>query len=352
MRVLLSGYYGFGNLGDEAILATIAEQLPGVTPEAEVEVLSADPEHTLRVHGLQARDRWRLRPALRALADADLLVQGGGGLIQDSTSSLSPAYYLGVLALARWLRRPVVIFCQGVGPLAGALWRRLTVRAFASAVQVMVRDEDSAAALRRWGLRHAIEVVADPVVLMTPSPPEQVGQWLAEQGFHSSEPPSVLVPRALEGYWDLYLAAARVLAHGGQPLLVMPFQAGDEALAREMASRTEHATALPAPEDPRLAAGVVATSRRVIAARLHALVFAASAGVPALGLAYDPKVVRFCDLVGYEHADPRTTAGLATWAQASDDGSAGPSPAGVEDCRGQARRAFELLGDVIGALGS
>ena len=54
-RVLLSGYYGFGNLGDEALLSGLsgALQRRGVS----VTVLSADPAATRASHGVSARHR-------------------------------------------------------------------------------------------------------------------------------------------------------------------------------------------------------------------------------------------------------------------------------------------------------
>src|SRR5680860_1430771 len=69
MRYLISGYYGEGNAGDEAILAGILRALQSRDPEAEFTVLSFSPEDTERRHRVEAiptglRDP---RPLLRAL---------------------------------------------------------------------------------------------------------------------------------------------------------------------------------------------------------------------------------------------------------------------------------------------
>ncbi len=346
MRVLLSGYYGFRNIGDEAILAAIAEQLPVLVPEVEFEVLSGDPGHTRRVHDLEACNRWRVREVARALRRCDLLVQGGGGLIQDTTSWVSPAYYLGLLAMARWCHRPYVVFCQGLGPLRRRLWQRSTARCFSQASAVLLRDGPSAHALQAWGFRGKAEVVADPVVLMSPSAEGEARQWLAGQGFATEEPPAVLVPRDLEGYRDVLEGALRALARRSEAVLVIPFQAGDEGLARALAAEVDGATATSAPEDPRIAAAVLAGAREAVAMRLHALVFAASAGTPALGIAYDPKVVRFCEDVGYEHVDSKRAAAVEEMLN-SDEVVRGPVRSLVDAQRSLARRAFEVLAGVL-----
>lgn len=54
MQVILSGYYGFGNGGDEALLATLLQMLPAhVSPL----VLSANPQATTRQYQVKTCDR-------------------------------------------------------------------------------------------------------------------------------------------------------------------------------------------------------------------------------------------------------------------------------------------------------
>ncbi len=343
MRVLLSGYYGFGNLGDEAILAAMTQELASALPDIEIEVLSSDLAHTHRVHGLDATDRWRLRSIWSALHRCDFLVQGGGGLIQDATSAASPAYYLGVLAMSRFARRPYAIFLQGLGPLHRTTWRKWTARMYGHARLVVLRDAHSAGLLRRWGFRGEPVVAADPVVLLRPAPREELAAWLAEQNAALPEEPyRVLVPREVGEHEPALTAAARAMTSGGRHALVVPFQRQDEDLARRLAAAAG-ATFLPTPEDPRLALALIAASAGVLAVRLHALVFAASSGVPALAVAYDPKVAAFCDAVGYASSTDLTAGLLDRWIAEADSGAARPDAAAVAAMQFQAREAFSLL---------
>ena len=100
-RILISGYYGFGNAGDEAVLAAILASLRRQVPEAQCDVLSIDPKTTTRLHGIPAYHRARPREVLTALRRCDLFVSGGGSLLQDVTSLNSLLFYLAQIRLAR-----------------------------------------------------------------------------------------------------------------------------------------------------------------------------------------------------------------------------------------------------------
>ena len=125
MRIAISGYYGFGNAGDEAVLAATVAELERRLPQAELVVLSGDPRATSDLHGVEARPRWPLSSLTGVIRSADLLLSGGGSLLQNETSWASLAYYLLTLAIARKYRVPSVIHAQGLGPLNGALARTL-----------------------------------------------------------------------------------------------------------------------------------------------------------------------------------------------------------------------------------
>src|SRR5690625_3113260 len=121
MRVLISGYYGYGNFGDEALLAGLLSLIRELG--AEPLVLSGQPERTRAEHGVEAVHRYRGLPG--ALRRADALISGGGGLLQDASSSRSLSYYLGVLRLARLAGLRTMVYGQSIGPLSSAGLRRV-----------------------------------------------------------------------------------------------------------------------------------------------------------------------------------------------------------------------------------
>ena len=278
MRALLSGYYGYGNLGDEALLAGLATGLRrrGI----DVEVLSADPRGTRALHDLPAAQRYR--GLVAAVLRADVVVSGGGGLLQDATSRRSLDYYLGVLALARALGRRRLVYGQSIGPLTDRGARRVS-RALRS-VPTAARDRASVEALARLGVR--AEQVADAALLLEPPAAPQA---------HAASP-VLLVPRG--GYDDLNAAlreAARRLTGAGVPLAALALHERQDAEAvQRLASEVPGLAAWHA-RSPDEALARVARSRYVVSVRLHGLVLAAVAGIGFAGLVYDPKVAGFLE---------------------------------------------------------
>jgi polysaccharide pyruvyl transferase CsaB len=289
-RVLLSGYYGFGNAGDEAVLTASVRLFRRLAPDVGIEVLSADPAETQAALGVEACSRMRPE-ALGALRRCSLFLSGGGSVLQDRTSLKSLLYYLALLALARRLGRRTMVFAQGIGPLVRPAARRLTARVLRRVDRITVRDPDSAALLREIGVPRAargeIEVTADPVFALEPELTERVRAALPPR-------PAVAVSLrpwpGVEALLDPIAEALRGLPREVAVQAWALFPAEDRGPCRALVERVPGAallaTELAPPEWMALAGEVDA----VLAMRLHALIFGAASSVPVVGISYDPKV--------------------------------------------------------------
>lgn len=151
--VLLAGYYGFGNLGDELLARSAVDLLrrAGVAP-GRVAILSAAPRKTSEELGLAVFNRWNFLEIYRALQNSRTLLLGGGGLFQDSTSVRSCLYYWGLVRAAKFCAvRPWAVG-QSIGPLRSSFAEYLAKNAFASCAYRGVRDAKSLEQLRSWGI--------------------------------------------------------------------------------------------------------------------------------------------------------------------------------------------------------
>ncbi len=122
MRAVLCGYYGMGNGGDEALLATLLQMLP---THVKPIVLSGNPDETSDRYGVETCPRKSFQ-VLQVLRRSDAFIWGGGSLMQDATSVLNPFYYGGLMGLAQQLGLKTIAWAQGIGPLQRSLTQRLS----------------------------------------------------------------------------------------------------------------------------------------------------------------------------------------------------------------------------------
>lgn len=311
----MSGYYGFGNTGDEAVLAGMLLTMREQDPELDVTVVSGDPRESERVHGVRSVGRTSVRSIMRHMRASDGLVSGGGSLLQDATSARPVAYYAGIMGLARLARRPYVVYAQGLGPISRTANRILAGVALRQAAHVSLRDRESVALARELRVRCPIDLVPDAALALD-VPRGPLGG------------PLVVCLRPW-GRTTTYIREMRqalgVLA-GRYDILALPMQESvDRPASEAVISGIPDAAIVPAglTLDERLA--VIGSASAVIGMRLHALVLAAAAGVPAVAIAYDPKVTAFARLVGQEVAgdvtrslDPEAVADAVRRAQSAE----------------------------------
>lgn len=158
-KVVISGYYGFDNFGDDAILYVLCENLKRM--DAEITVLSANPKKTAKDYGVNSIKNFDIKNLIKVISKSDILISGGGSLLQDVTSLKSLLYYAFVITCALFFKKDVVIFAQGIGPLNKKVSQRLVKFLLKQAKFVSVRDERSLNLMHSWNIN--AKLVEDPV---------------------------------------------------------------------------------------------------------------------------------------------------------------------------------------------
>ncbi|MDX2065480.1 MAG: polysaccharide pyruvyl transferase CsaB [Fimbriimonadaceae bacterium] len=298
--MLLAGYIGCGNLGDDAIMLGYAEELRKHNVEART--TSGRPEETSQVHGVSAIPRRSMAAFKEALAEVDALVFPGGSIFQDSTSVRSVFYYANLVKLAKKAGKRVILTGQGVGPLRTGCGRSLTARAFESADYIAVRDPASKELLQQIGVKRPIAVTSDSAFLLEPPP---MGEDTA--GFNVGQMRTVgVAPRPLGKGIDvvgLMGEFCRMLFQSGtMPVLISMDREHDVALIQAIEDRAGGKIPdIRKVESPTDIQRRMARMDSVVAMRLHAGILAATVGVPSLMLAYDPKVTAFARSLDIGH---------------------------------------------------
>lgn len=147
-KVLMVGYWGGFNVGDEGFLEIV---LPRLKHKAHITVASKNPENTMKnfhVRSVKAEPLTLVRELVRS----DVVLEGPGGLFQDATSFKSLFYYFLAPFLGKLFRKKVYLYGIGIGPINRSISERLTVKAFRMADGKYVRDEYSFQWLKSRGV--------------------------------------------------------------------------------------------------------------------------------------------------------------------------------------------------------
>ena len=305
MNILISGYYGSKNGGDEAMLAAMLEVLRENCGALSATVISLNPEYTKKRHNVDAvpwLDVWTIIKKIRA---ADLLISGGGSLLQNVTSRRSLYYYLGIIFLAKIFGCKVMLYAQGIGPIRGGLARWLMNFILNRVNLITVRDHGSLEELQRLKItRPKIFCTADPVLAIKPVPLDAGKNILASHNIKKSGKfIGVSVRRWID--WQncqqaLAVALDKLASEIGAQIIFIPMQFPNDIQAAESIAALMKNPAAVLDEEFSTAEilSLVGNMDVLISIRLHALIFAGVMSVPMLGISYDPKIDRFLDSIG------------------------------------------------------
>jgi len=326
--IFIAGYYGAGNLGDEAILSAI---LAGLRPEfsdLNYTVCSWQPAHTKQLHGVEAVSWTEISEIARSVAMMDLVIVGGGGLFQDYWG-LDPDSYLrrnhggistygSLPLLAEIFGIPCMLFGVGIGPLISELAQKHTLKAAQRCQEITLRDQHAYQELLGIGFdpedsqSPRVSVFADPAFSLMISdssrrkadsilnrfniPPESQLLGVNLRYWERPEPPSIWLPIVAEGIQN-FLRKQKDFQ-----VILLPFQRFDESqFTDDVAICEELGQLLDLPgkihlvsdvDDPGVMQSLISRCSLLVGMRLHAVIFAIQNGVPPAVLSYDPKVER------------------------------------------------------------
>lgn len=301
-KIVISGYYGFANAGDEAMLTAIIKALRSTEKTVELTVISGNPPATAARHKVNSLHRFSfckifccphgLRPA------AQRRWQSAAGRYQQAQSVILSVYPgFGPVA-----QKKVMLFGQGIGPIHNRLMRRLTKFICSRVDLITVRDQDSLYELRRIGVpAEKVQLTADSVLTLPQESKEKGLELLQQFGVPQDK---MLIAISVRKWQedDKYLLelakAADILAREYKAhIVLLPLQypvdvAACNRLQHFMRSKAD-STVLATGCDTEQFLSLMGNFNLLIGMRLHALIFAAVMELPFVAVSYDPKIDGF-----------------------------------------------------------
>ena len=309
-KIMISGYYGFNNTGDEAILKSMVGAFKEKIPQIKITVLSQSPLQTSQAYQVKAINRLHLIDIMRCLRDTNLFISGGGGLLQDSTGKgWSILYYLGLILIAKIVKVPVMIYAQGIGPI-NKKFNKLLIKWILNKVDLItVRDNPSKKLLNNLGvLGPSIYVNSDPVFLLKKKNINHIidNYPYIKELINLDDRPliGVSVREYKSNSSDLkriFAQAADYLIENYQAKIIfLPFKFDEDVhISEEILSLMKNqAEVLKIKLEPEELLSLLSRLSLVIGVRLHSIIFSSMANIPFIAFNYDPKVKYFVEYLG------------------------------------------------------
>jgi polysaccharide pyruvyl transferase CsaB len=309
-KIAIYGFYGEGNLGDEAILKALLQEFSKFS-NIKVVVFSGNPKQVSIMHGVKSVHSHGRRSLLRRIWEintSDLFILGGGGLLKDyGDDSTNVKRWLGLLRLAKRLKVKTTLYAMGIENIRYDSSKELLREALDKVKLITVRDDSSRDILRDIGTTGEVKVTTDPALLLADTSVREI-----EGASVLSKSPRIMIcvrhwfdkgfyienPEANENFLrSLGIAADFIAERYGGSIDFIPMRVAlyddDRTAAKQVASYMTHKASTriyPLVPDVDEFIKIVRQYSLVIGMRLHPLILATAVGVPVIGLEYMPKV--------------------------------------------------------------
>lgn len=281
-QIAICGYYGHGNLGDEAILDNVSSKIRTKLPDSKIYVLNSN----------------NILKNLYYLSKSEFFLFGGGSLLQNSTSNLSFFYYITIIKVAHLLCKKSFMISNGIGPIrcnlfTETMFLNIIKNTLKSFDFISVRDTISQDFLKNLVPDIKIHLFPDPALIEA----EQINHKLINQ---------------IDRKYFVYIPCKKSLVDS---------QISIEILARSIEKISKHFSLTPVicvlntntdakfsqklttlisgakiiyPRSPKSLSQSIKKAKFVISQRYHGSLFACKCNTPILSVSSDPKLHGLC----------------------------------------------------------
>lgn len=294
-KILVSGYIGFNNFGDEAIFLALSKHLKSLG--FKVSVLCNNKNEVQKTYNVLTYNYKCPFEILKAIFLNDILISGGGSLLQNKTSNFSLIYYLFIIFLAKIFNKKVVIFAQGIEPIKGNFFEFITKTVLKMTNFITVRDKKSQNLLNSWNIKS--ELVSDPAYSLIEN---------IEINRQNKEGLIVQL-RSFQGIDDKFISnlAEIISKYYKNKIKVLSLQNDyDKDICLRFTEKLKQnnikAEFIPY-EGIKETIEIINNARYMISTRLHGLIISTALKTKNFGLIYDEKIKTLCEELNIENIE-------------------------------------------------
>ena len=295
---VISGYYGFNNSGDDALLMAMINDIKENDENARIVVLSKNPKETRKLYGVDSINRFNLPKIKKVFEKSKVLLSGGGSLLQDITSTKSIWYYLSIIKYAIKKKVDVFVYANGIGPINKEKNRKKTKEILSNVNLITLRDADSKHLLNEIGVNNVKTIItADPAFSLKKCDDEKICNILKDENIDCKKN---LIAISIRDWKNASKDFEKIIAqkiddickkYGFTPLFLPMQYPFDLEFSKKVISKLNVESYIVKKQySGEILSGIINKCKLTIAMRLHALIYSTSANVPVFGIVYDPKV--------------------------------------------------------------
>ena len=306
--VMLSGYYGFRNSGDDAILKAIISSLRNEQKDISILVLSKDPKETASQFQVFSTNRSNIFKIINQMQRCRLFLNGGGSLIQDITSTQSLYYYTALMHFAKRYGLKVMLYANGIGPIIHKSNIPTARKALQICDAITLREASSFNELEKLCVENKnISLSSDPTLLINPTEESRLQEILKAEGISDEKRYFTVSFRAWKYNDPNFISKMTGVInqisqkYGLIPLFVPMQQPQDTIFSKEVITKLKtEAVLINGEYNVQELMGIIGKTEIVMAMRLHTLIYAVSMDIPVIGIVYDPKIQSFMKSIKQE----------------------------------------------------
>ena len=303
--VMISGYYGFNNNGDDAMLKAIVDSLKTLRPNINILVLSKQPRETQENLSVLAINRFNFFLIAKRLKQTELLISGGGSLIQDLTSAHSLLYYLWVINAAIRAKAKVMLYANGIGPVRRDSSKWLIQKVLNKVDLITLRDEHSLEVLQALRVsKPKTLVTVDAAFALRNTDEQAASRRLQALGLPKNTNYFCIAVRSWKYSHDRFepeiadFADYVAQTYGLTPIFIAMQPLPDGVISNKILGLMQSGGVfLGSDYSTNELLGIIEKAKFIVGMRLHTIVYAMKAGTPVIGLVYDPKVKSMMDAI-------------------------------------------------------